>query len=255
MLLGDEMIVYLDLVILINYFFDCLLLMVVNITLKRNISLKRILLSSLLGELSLLGLFINNIYLMFIFKLILAISLIIVCFKFKDILYTINNLIYFYVASIILGGFTYYLELNGINYLLIIIISPLILYLFCIQTKLLKTNYKDYYNVTIYFKNSKSVKVAGYLDTGNKLKDPVTGKCIVLLDRRLLKGVVSIRSPIYVPYHSLNNRGLVKCIRPNKIEIENKFSDNFLLGIMDDKIGINGVECILNLEIMESLHV
>ncbi len=249
------MIVYLDLVILINYFFDCLLLMVVNITLKRNMSFKRILLSSLLGELSLLGLFINNIYLMFIFKSLLALLLVIICFKFKDILYTINNLIYFYMASIILGGFTYYLKLNGINYLLIISISPLILYLFCLQAKLLKTNYKDYYNVTIYFKNSKSVKVSGYLDTGNKLKDPVTGKCIVLLDRRLLKGVVSIRSPIYVPYHSLNNRGLVKCIRPNKIEIENKFSDNFLLGIMDDKIGINGVECILNLEIMESLHV
>ena len=37
------MIVYLDLVFLINYFFDCLLLILVNVTLKRNISIKRIL--------------------------------------------------------------------------------------------------------------------------------------------------------------------------------------------------------------------
>ena len=77
---------------------------------------------------------------------------------------------------------------------------------------------------------------------------------IVLLDKKLLKGVVNIRSPIYVPYHSLNNRGLLKCIIPSKIEIENKFNENFLLGMMDDKIGINGVDCILNLEIMETLH-
>lgn len=248
------MIVYLDLVFLINYFFDCLLLILVNVTLKRNISIKRILLTSLLGELGLVGIFLDNIFILFIFKLVLALILIIVCFKYKDILYTLNNLLYFYMGSIILGGFVYYLKINKFNYLIIIISSPLILYLFNKQFNLFKVNYKDYYNVTIYFKNSRFIKVSGYLDTGNKLKDPITGKNIVLLDKKLLKGVVNIRSPIYVPYHSLNNRGLLKCIIPSKIEIENKFNENFLLGMMDDKIGINGVDCILNLEIMETLH-
>ena len=56
------MIVYLDLVFLINYFFDCLLLILVNVTLKRNISIKRILLTSLLGELGLVGIFLDNIW-------------------------------------------------------------------------------------------------------------------------------------------------------------------------------------------------
>ena len=248
------MVIYLDLVLLINYFFDCLLLILVNITLKRNISLKRILLTSLLGELGLIGIFLNNIFFLLIFKILLALILIIVCFKYKDILYTLNNLLYFYMGSVILGGFVYSLKINKLNYLLIIISSPLILYLFNKQFNLFRTNYKNYYNVTIYFKNSRYINVSGYLDTGNKLKDPITGKNIVLLDKKLLKGVVSIRSPIYVPYHSLNNRGLLKCIIPSKIEIDNKFNDNFLLGMMDEKIGINGVDCILNLEIMESLH-
>ena len=124
------MIVYLDLVFLINYFFDCLLLILVNITLKRNISLKRILLTSLLGELCLIGIFLNNIFFLLIFKILLALILIIVCFKYKDILYTLNNLLYFYMGSVILGGFVYSLKINKLNYLLIIISSPLILYLF-----------------------------------------------------------------------------------------------------------------------------
>ena len=80
------MIVYLDLVFLINYFFDCLLLILVNVTLKRNISIKRILLTSLLGELGLVGIFLDNIFILFIFKLVLALILIIVCFTYKDIL-------------------------------------------------------------------------------------------------------------------------------------------------------------------------
>ena len=54
------MTIYIDLVILLNYFFDSLILLTVNTTLKRNISLKKILFVSLLGELSLLGFLLSN---------------------------------------------------------------------------------------------------------------------------------------------------------------------------------------------------
>ena len=75
------------------------------------------------------------------------------------------------------------------------------------------------------------------------------------LNKKLLPDDIHINSPIYVPYHSLNNKGLVKCIKPLKLEIDNKYYSNFLLGIMNDKIGISGVDCILNLDVMEGLHV
>ena len=95
----------------------------------------------------------------------------------------------------------------------------------------------------------------GFLDTGNRLKDPVSKRSVVLINKKLLPDDIHINSPIYVPYHSLNNRGLVKCIKPLKLEIDNKYYSNFLLGIMNDKIGISGVDCILNLDVMEGLHV
>ena len=58
------MTVYIDLVILLNYFFDFLILLTVNITLKRNINIKKIFLTSLIGELSLFGLLLSNKYLL-----------------------------------------------------------------------------------------------------------------------------------------------------------------------------------------------
>ena len=66
--------VYLDLVMFINFFLDFLLLLGVSIILKRNVSIKRVILGSFFGGISILILFIpmNNIML-FIFKLVISI--------------------------------------------------------------------------------------------------------------------------------------------------------------------------------------
>lgn len=249
------MTIYIDLVILLNYFFDVLILLTVNVTLKRNATLKRILLVSILGEISLLGLFLSKAWLLVLLKLEISLLLNIFTFKYKDIFYTFTNLLYFYMSSIILGGFIYFLKLNHLSYFLIILISPVIFYLYYKQSIYLKTTINKTYPLTIYFPNKRSLKLTGFIDTGNKLRDPVTKKWVILVNRKLLKGVIRIRTPIYVPYHSLNNKGLVECIKPLKLVIENKEYTNFLVGLMDSKIMINSTDCIINLEILEELNV
>lgn len=159
------------------------------------------------------------------------------------------------MSSIILGGFIYFLKLNHLSYFLIILISPVIFYLYYKQSIYLKTTINKTYPLTIYFPNKRSLKLTGFIDTGNKLRDPVTKKWVILVNRKLLKGVIRIRTPIYVPYHSLNNKGLVECIKPLKLVIENKEYTNFLVGLMDSKIMINSTDCIINLEILEELNV
>ena len=249
------MTIYIDLVILLNYFFDVLILLTVNVTLKRNVTLRRILLVSILGEISLLGLFLSKAWLLVLLKLEISLLLNIFTFKYKDIFYTFTNLLYFYMSSIILGGFIYFLKLNHLSYFLIILISPVIFYLYYKQSIYLKTTINKTYPLTIYFPNKRSLKLTGFIDTGNKLRDPVTKKWVILVNRKLLKGVIRIRTPIYVPYHSLNNKGLVECIKPLKLVIENKEYTNFLVGLMDSKIMINSTDCIINLEILEELNV
>lgn len=249
------MTIYIDLVILLNYFFDSLILLTVNTTLKRNISLKKILFVSLLGELSLLGFLLSNKYLLILLKLEISLILNILTFKYKDIFYTVTNVLYFYMVSIILGGFIYYLKLNNLSYFFILLLVPLILYLYIKQNLNMKTTINKTYPLTIYFPNKRKLSLTGFIDTGNKLRDPVTKKWVVLVNKKLLQGVIRIRTPIYVPYHSLNNKGLVECIKPEKLVIEGKEYTNFLIGLMDSKVMINSSDCILNLEILEELNV
>lgn len=176
-------------------------------------------------------------------------------------------MIYFYMTGTILGGFLYYLNLEfsykhegivfyhhglSINFIFLIIISPIILYIYVRSTKKLKTQYHHYYKLTITFKNNEQVTLNAFLDTGNKLKDPVTNKAIILVEKEHLKKV-NIRSPIYVPYNSLNNHGLLKCISPKEVEINGVSSKKYLIGISEKKFHIDGINCILNSKCLEDL--
>ena len=141
------MIVYVDLIFVINIIFVFCLILCVDLLLKRNTSYKRVLVSSLVGELSMITLFIqfNNVIL-FLFKLVLCILMSITCFKFVSIKYTLNNIIYMYLVGIILGGFIYFLYNEfqidmtySIRYLLVLVISRVALLIYYKMSLKLKT--------------------------------------------------------------------------------------------------------------------
>ena len=72
--------IYLDLLFILNYVYDFFLLMTVSITLKRNIKIKRLLLSSLFGALTTFIIFIPiNKYLLLLLKIILGTIMVIIC--------------------------------------------------------------------------------------------------------------------------------------------------------------------------------
>ena len=103
--------VYVDVIFLINLIYDFLILNMVNLILRRNIKVKRIFLSSLLGSISSLSVFfpiLSNI----LITLFISFLILIVCFGYKDIIYLKNNILYFYMVSVIYGGFIYLLSLK-----------------------------------------------------------------------------------------------------------------------------------------------
>ena len=264
------MIIYLDALFFLNFFFDFLLLLTVSITLKRNVKLKRVFLGALVGSVSIFSLFLtfNNIMLM-VFKIVLSFLMCIITFGIKDRKYLINNMSYFYMTSVVLGGFLYFLNLSfrenvsglifvyddvSINYLFLIIVSPIILYIYYRQRRE-ASFYKRIVSVKFSFVNGNCLRVNGYIDTGNKLVDPVTNKKIVLINRKNLKGVVSIRNPMYVPYNTLNYHGLLKCIRLSYIEILGIKKTDYLLGISEDDLLSDGIDCLLNYKCLEDFYV
>ncbi len=247
------MTIYIDLVIFINFLMDFYILSGVKFLLKLKTKIYKIILGSLIGSLSILILFFKlNTFEVNIIKIIISIFMVLISFGRNNFF---NKFFYLYIISIILGGSIYLIndslgyEVNGflfinkgysLNLIIILLISPLIIFLyireFLKQKKLLNTTY----NVIIKLKNKK-LNITGFLDTGNKLIDPYFHRPIILLNKKY----IDLRGEkiIYIPFNSLNNNGLLKCIKCEYILIENKKIDNVLLGISELDLKI---DCILN---------
>ncbi len=251
-------IVYIDLVIIINFLIDMLLLISVDLLLKRKAKFKKIIIASLLGSLSTLLLFyINNNTILLIFKLLISVIMVVVSFGYLSFHYFKDNLIWLYITGIILGGSIYLLNdqialvnnglvfsKNGfkINIILLLIISPIIVYKYLKYQKEFQNTYTNYYDVDIYYKGLK-IRGTGFLDTGNKLRDPYFGRPIILVNKELIKKEVNT---FFVPYHVVNNEGLLEVFKPDKIVVNNKPNKRILIGLSD--VDLNGVKIILNME-------
>lgn len=259
---------YLDLIFFLNFAFDFLLLMSVSLILRRNIKISKILLGSLVGAISIFLLFLKiNSFELFMYKLVISILMILVTFKFKSITYTLKNMFYLYIVSIVLGGFLYLLNIefsykqvglvfyhNGlsINFIILLIASPIILFIYIKQTLNLKNNYSNYYKVDIYLKDGTIKKVNAFLDTGNKLKDPYKKRPIILVDKKALNFDYEEGNTLLVPYDGINSHGLLKCIVPDQIYIYGVgVKTNLLIGISNEEIDIDGVDCILHTKLLE----
>ncbi len=251
------MILYLDLIFLINIWFDFLLLITTSLLLKRNIKFKRLIFGSLIGGITIFILFFKlNNFLLFLFKFVVSILMILVTFSFKNLKYTLSNLSYFYLTSIILGGGMYLLsdsfsyssnglllyKNNSLSYIILILLSPLIIIFYIKETKKLKDNYSNYHKVDIVYKK-KVYHLNGYLDTGNNLYDPYKNRGIILVNLKLDYDIENI---IYTPYETLNHKSVVKCLKPDTIYIDKKEFKNYLIGLSNDKFQIDGVDCILH---------
>lgn len=253
--------IYLDAIFILNFCFDFILLLSVSIILRRNISIKRLLLGSFIGGLSIFILFIkiNNLEL-FLLKFVISLIMLLITFKYKNLKYTLRNLGFLYMNSIILGGFLYFLNVqfsykqeglvfyhNGlsVNFIFLVIISPIIIYIYIRQAKSLKNTYSLYHKVDIYF-NNKKYKVNGFLDTGNKLKDPITNKPVIILKENIIKNIKEYRM---IPYTTITNSGLIKCIKCD-IDIEEVgLKENVLVGLVKN-LKMEGIDCILNTNLM-----
>ena len=133
-----------------------------------------------------------------------------------------------------------------------IIMSPIIIFAYIKQGLELKNNYSNYYSIDIYLKSGKVIEATAFLDTGNKLIDPYKRRPIILLNKELLSPSYLDDNILLVPYDSLNSHGLLKCVIPDKIFIQGVgFRTNFLVGISNEAIKMDGIDCILHGKLIE----
>ena len=248
--------IYVDIIFLINLIYDFLILSAVNVVLKRYIKVKKIFIASFVGSISAFSIFIpflNNIYV----TIILSVLMILIAFGYKDLIYIKNNILYFYMISVIFGGFLYLLNLkfnhqinlsNQYNYKVlinfsgIILLSPIIYIMYLSSYKNYGVNHANYYNLKFSLFD-KYYCLNAFYDSGNLVKDPYKGRPIILVNRKVLDGDIKNKSPIYVPCNLLNSSTLIRCFKPNLIVINDKVIKNCLIGIWESNFydGINAL--------------
>lgn len=241
---------YIDLFFIFNVIIDYIIIMSTSILLKRRTNHIRMILSSLIGGISSLVLFtsLNKI----VIEIVSIVIMVLISFGYKGIRYLINNILYMYILSTLLGGIIYLFNIKVSNsmfltYLIIIVISIEIMILYIKENKKMRSIYNNYYKVDIYFKDREKLSLIGFVDTGNNLYDPYKKRPVIIVHNKYIKE----DKYILVPYHTINGNGLLKCIKPDIIFIDGiGYKGNVLIGFSDSFNFGDGVDVILHKDIM-----
>ena len=140
---------------------------------------------------------------------------------------------------------------NGlsINFVVMLIITPIIIYLYVKEKNNYKLEYSNKYIIDIYYKDNK-YRLCGYLDTGNTLKDPYKKRDVIIVNKNIEFDLEKI---IYVPYETISDTGIIKCIIPDKVVINNIEFRNCLIGKSNKNFLNNDSDCILPNKFKEML--
>ena len=146
-------------------------------------------------------------------------------------------------------GLVFYHDGLSINFIFLIIFSPIIIYTYVGQVITLKNTFSNYYKVDIYTDKG-ILKLNGFLDTGNKLVDPYNGKPIIIINSILWKEPID--KFLLVPVNTISESSMLKVIKVKKIDIKGiGIKQNVLVGLADKKIKMEGIDCILNSKLLE----
>lgn len=201
-------IIYVDILICINMFINYFMLLATANFLRLPVKRLRFLLGSLLGAFYSLYILLppTNIFVSFIIKLFMSITIVIAAFGALGKKYVIKSILCFYLINFAFSGsmmaLWYLFSPKGLvvkNSVVYFNISPLLL--FCttlvsyviiqgvnkiIGTRLHKSLFCD---VVIYFNNS-NVKLRAKIDTGNTLKEPFSDLPAIVTEFKYIKKII-----------------------------------------------------------------
>ncbi len=206
------MIIYWDIVFILNIFMNFIILWLTAVTARKNIHILRLCLGATVGSIFLLALFYPSLHFFFTFsmKLLLSLLIIIITFFPPNIKDLIRLLVYFYIISFIIGGAAFGIfyfvgvEANIYNGILILkdrivpwwvlIISILLVailmkfFLNYIQKKFFKEKMLAFLTIHLYDNCS---EVRALIDTGNNLYDPFSKAPVIIVEYGVLKNLLS----------------------------------------------------------------
>lgn len=197
--------IYIDVIFLENLIMNCIILYATSIILKIKPKKIRIVLSSIIGAIYAIILYITqiSIYTSIISKIILSVIMVYVAFCPQSARKLWKQTAIFYLTSFVFGGVALYLIYfikpqkvlmkNGMfagEYVLkVILLGAIVAFIVIrISLKIIKTKItpKDMYcNIKIKL-NGKKIDTKAMIDTGNLVKEPITNTPVVIVESSLL---------------------------------------------------------------------
>ena len=280
--------IYIDVLIILNLAINYLLL---SVTKKiSNVSVKKfkLFLGALLGAMFSFVILMpqmNDVLLMML-KLMFSVAIVLVAFGFGNIKLFIKNTVIFYIVGFLFAGTMMGIWIfispsnmsinNGMVYfnfsmatLLLVTVVIYIMLNGAIELygkKIIKNmDYEVHIN-----NHGKSVKLKGFLDTGNQLRDILTGKIVVVSTYDNVKTILTndekseLKSYLkkdfdnmknvgkikYIPFKSVEVGGMLPAVTIEEIIIKSKehikVHRNLLLAISSENMGNNSFDILLN---------
>ena len=201
--------IYIDIVLIENIIMNYIIILATGIIIKEKISTIRIVLASLLGAIYSIVCYMNvfEIYSSIILKFILSIVIIYISYNPPNIKKLMKQLLIFYLISFAFGGAAFaliyiikpqkILMKNGLflgTYpLKTVFLAAIITFIIIITAfKIVKTKLskKDMYcNICVKINNN-DIYVKAMIDTGNLLKDPLTQKPVLVIEKNSLYNIL-----------------------------------------------------------------
>lgn len=251
---------YVDVLFLVNFMMDYILLLIVRKMLQCTATHGRICIGAAVG--SLLTCLVVVLPIPYaVVKLILFHVLVNTCMirvglKIKTIRSFLKAIIMLYIGSFLLGGimevFRPYVRVGSLFLLIAIIGYYLVVAIWKFISYMQRWN-QCHYVVDLYL-GSEKYQIKGMIDTGNGLRDPISGKPVNILDRhtaRQLLGEEDLKDVRYIPYQSIGKKtGVLPAVQLDRMCIRKDtdcWVEKPLIAISEETISKGGeYEMILN---------
>ena len=268
------MVYYVEYVFAENFIIDFILLFITGRLIKRIIVYKRIIAASMIGALYvILTAYIGKDFMTyFIVKVSVSILMIMIAFDSKGILINIRVILCFYITSLLMVGIItalYYLTYDRVTVNAIVIslfLGYMALHFFFTEVKkrIEKSNYMRLVTINI---GTSSKKLKAFIDTGNELTDPMTGKHVIVVNIESIRNILgeelyynilkfyrnnennyeillnennNINLKI-IRYNTISSKGeMMICVTPDEIKVEGNgkqvITSDAIIGISQKKI-------------------
>ena len=251
---------YVDVLFLVNFMMDYIVLLLVRKMLKCSATHGRVFIGAMLGALLtciVVALPIPYAFIKYVlFHGFINICMVQVGLKVKTIPNFIKAIFLLYIGSILMGGileiFRPYIRTGSLFLFLAILGYYMVLGIWKFLSYMQRWN-RYHMDVELCIGERKQL-VRGFLDTGNGLCDPVTGKPISIVDKSTvnkLLGKETIKNIRYIPYKTIGSKERVMpCFQIDFLHIcgEHEYIvKEPLIGISEEKFSSRGeCEMILN---------